>query len=196
MSQQLSNVDLDFDMPRSLDWPEGRRDGPDVNVSSFVLHPPATPPVLDRSTIGHPEPCNGPGVAWSTPPPPGSSFALGRPKPHPAYKGAALASPPLAPPPGFDNNAQQLSTPPQLAATVLPDTTNWPLHAIDAATFLVYEPASDVGNLGMNSGAMTVARTSRCWGKEWGDCVNAFLAFLMDAAFPVSYLVVHQISRT
>jgi hypothetical protein len=132
-------------------------------------------------------------MASSTLPPPGSSFALGCSKPHPAYKGAALASP-LAPPPVSDNNAQQPSTPPQLAATVLPYMTNWLLHTIDAATFLVYEPTSDVGNLGINSGVTTVTRTSRCWGKEWGDCVNAFLAFLMDAGFPVSYLVVHQIS--
>ncbi|KIM87301.1 hypothetical protein PILCRDRAFT_3801 [Piloderma croceum F 1598] len=186
MSQQLSDVDLDFDMPGSLDWPEGGEDGPDANVSSSMLHPPATLPVLDGSTMGHPKPCDGPGVASSTLPPPGSSFALGRPKPHPAYQGTAPTSPPLAPSPVSDNDAQQPATPPQLAATMFPDTTNWPLHAIDTATFLVYEPTSDVGDLGMNDEATTVTRKSRCWGKEWGDCVNAFFAFLMDAGFPAA----------
>ena len=173
-------------MPGSLDWPEGGQDGPDANVSPSMLHLPVTLPVLDTSTMGHPKLCDG--VASSTLPAPGSSFALGCQKPCLTYKGDVPASPPPAPSPVSDNNTQQLSTPPQLAATMLPDTTNWPQHAIDAATFLVYKPTSDAGDLGTSEEVTTVMRTSRCWGKEWGDCINAFFAFLMDAGFPVSVL--------
>lgn len=54
----------------------------------------------------------------------------------------------------------------------------WPLHASDACEFLLYEP--------MDDNNVNEMRELRNWGIEWDECVDAFLATMKTAGFPVS----------